>query len=551
VFEGLVDYNRDGSSLTQITIPPYSTVKKVYKLHDNIYFDNTNANLILLGSSNTNITDIVGSTIYSLQVINRNSNTEVIVKRDSSQNLIQLTENMYTDNLTDIEKSLETFSVNVNAEYTLVYMSDDKDTYIHIINLITQKHISTFYFSLSSANMYSLPDNTPILKTPSEIVSNYFQPIEYTPFYNNRLLNKITYYINYDPYNAYIVVNISGGIMYYNHKGDSPVTNTVANSLNITDNTITNVMLKTLVLLNDNEKTMTVIIKNGFNTIACVMAYTVDNGVSSYYPKDVKRFKQFQGGNAIHDGNTSGNAIPGGNGNAIPGGSDFSGNWYYGGDNSVSDYYKNFFNSNFNDYILKTQIVPPVCPACPYCPSNSHNSVCTSCGGNGGAGLAINGNSNLGTQTQNIASNIGTGAQNVASNVGSNAKSVGDYIGSGAQNIASNVGNNAKTVGDYIGSSAQNVASAVGSNVQNVVSAIGSNAKSVGDYIGSSNSNNNGYNGITNNGISNNGSFNNGDGISNNYNGYEKPDYYNAYGALVSQNSTFMPVTASFSAFSK
>ena len=36
-----------------------------------------------------------------------------------------------------------------------------------------------------------------------------------------------------------------------------------------------------------------------------------------------------------------------------------------------------------DDYILKTQIVPPVCPSCPMCPKND---ACTNCGGNGGCG---------------------------------------------------------------------------------------------------------------------------------------------------------------------
>ena len=35
------------------------------------------------------------------------------------------------------------------------------------------------------------------------------------------------------------------------------------------------------------------------------------------------------------------------------------------------------------DYILKTQIVPPVCPTCPMCPNDV---TCTNCGGNGGSG---------------------------------------------------------------------------------------------------------------------------------------------------------------------
>ena len=49
---------------------------------------------------------------------------------------------------------------------------------------------------------------------------------------------------------------------------------------------------------------------------------------------------------------------------------------------------------NLNDYILKTQIVPPVCPTCPAC--NNCSGTCTNCGGNGGSGtLKIDGSSNV------------------------------------------------------------------------------------------------------------------------------------------------------------
>jgi hypothetical protein len=52
--------------------------------------------------------------------------------------------------------------------------------------------------------------------------------------------------------------------------------------------------------------------------------------------------------------------------------------------------------SESSDYILKTQIVPPVCPTCPACPGNV---TCTNCGGQGGSGtLATDGKSIVGDQ---------------------------------------------------------------------------------------------------------------------------------------------------------
>ena len=76
--------------------------------------------------------------------------------------------------------------------------------------------------------------------------------------------------------------------------------------------------------------------------------------------------------------------------------------------NNISDYYKWYWYWNSSgslpvhfseDYMLKTQMVPPVCPACPSCPNKG--GCCTNCGGNGGNGTVdasgnsiVNNNSN-------------------------------------------------------------------------------------------------------------------------------------------------------------
>ena len=39
-----------------------------------------------------------------------------------------------------------------------------------------------------------------------------------------------------------------------------------------------------------------------------------------------------------------------------------------------------------DDYLLKTEVVPPVCPNCPNCRSKNKDGVCVDCGGNGGGG---------------------------------------------------------------------------------------------------------------------------------------------------------------------
>ena len=62
---------------------------------------------------------------------------------------------------------------------------------------------------------------------------------------------------------------------------------------------------------------------------------------------------------------------------------------------NIDDYYKWYWYWNTadslpvhfsEDYMLKTQMVPPVCPACPACPGTKEGGCCTNCGGNGGSG---------------------------------------------------------------------------------------------------------------------------------------------------------------------
>jgi hypothetical protein len=51
------------------------------------------------------------------------------------------------------------------------------------------------------------------------------------------------------------------------------------------------------------------------------------------------------------------------------------------------------FGSQDSNYLLKTEVVPPVCPTCPSC--SSSDGVCTNCGGNGGSGSKSSKNTNI------------------------------------------------------------------------------------------------------------------------------------------------------------
>jgi gas vesicle protein len=605
LFEGFIDFDSNGSQLTQITIPQYNTNSKVYKLYDNIFYDNTNANIIVIGGSETGTQDTIGSSINILEVFQRDATSQLFFNYDtSSNNLLPLKNNMYNNTLTNILPSLDSFYFSIH-NYTIFYIPFDKDTYIHIIDGSIPKHINTFYFNQSS-NFYMYPStgnfsqSTPITKQFYSIGSNY-KNSNNSSIVNNyydlsRNLFQLSNKVNYDISNGSVIIDISGGINYYNRNGDPPVTNLVANYLNgkINNNNISSVPFNTEIIVDDIGQNMVLFIPNGINTIITVARCSQQGNSDIPYLYSLTYVYHFNSTTQINSlpqtgGNNSGNTWSGSGGSGGSGSGNYSGeNWggnYSGntlagnawtGNNSVSDYYSNFFNltgmnaqsmPNFNDYILKTSVVPPVCPSCPYCPTNSSGSVCTNCGGNGGDGLATtnNGNTNLGTQLKNTTSTIGDQLNNTTSNIGDQLKNTASNIGSGLHTTAKTIGSDIQSVASAVGSNTQNVLSAVGSNTQNVLSTIGGDLNSVvnsvgsgisnvGNYIGSGFNNSNGYNGSgfnnSSNGYNTSQQTNNSSLYSPSSNNV-KPDIYNQYGALVAKGSTFMPVTASFSAFGK
>ena len=177
-----------------------------------------------------------------------------------------------------------------------------------------------------------------------------------------------------------------------------------------------------------------------------------------------------------------------------------------------------------NDYILKTEIVPPVCPTCPSCVGDC-NSVCTNCGGNGGSGTQGSTGTSLTsdaktTQTTDADGNvvirtvdslgnaivkvidstgnvsvkvIDTAGEIVEKTVSGTGKAI-STIGTGAETAVKDVYSGAKTASTKLYDGAGNVIPVVGDAVQtvatdvydgagNIVQQAGGTIKTVGGDI--------------------------------------------------------------------
>ncbi len=252
------------------------------------------------------------------------------------------------------------------------------------------------------------------------------------------------------------------------------------------------------------------------------------------------------------------------------------------GDSSgnYGDFWKwwSYFNSNAvggisNDYMLKTQIVPPVCPSCPAC----SGGACTNCGGSGGSGsMAADGSSLAVKGPSSAAASLGQSAgatiSNTADTVGSTIQgtaAIGGLTavtgGAIAANLASKtigtagniVGKTVDTAGNIVGKTvdiAGNVIDRTFDTAGNVVNTAGGLVRDAGTGVSNLLS-------VDPRRVGYEQSYN-GPRPGSNYTGIYAPlnqnqkqqqgqpiDPYSYNGALQSKGSNFRPVTADFSAF--
>jgi hypothetical protein len=207
-----------------------------------------------------------------------------------------------------------------------------------------------------------------------------------------------------------------------------------------------------------------------------------------------------------------------------------------------------YFNANAvgsgdsSDYLLKTQIVPPVCPACPGC-----QGVCTSCGGNGGSGT-------LSSDNNSLAFKGNTAAQTSNGTSTSNNTLVG-ATGSFLNNAVDATGNVANktidTAGNVVNKTIDTATNLVGKTFDAAGNLLESTANRLGaDRTGYYQS----YGGPTNTSTSANAvgyrPGSNSTGVSTLPNANPQ-DPYSYNGALQSKGGNYMSMTADFSKFGR
>ena len=247
---------------------------------------------------------------------------------------------------------------------------------------------------------------------------------------------------------------------------------------------------------------------------------------------------------------------------------DNSGNTDISGGN-YGDFWKwwSYFNTNAvgglsNDYMLKTQIVPPVCPSCPAC----QGGACTNCGGAGGSGsMAADGSSLAVKGPSSAAASLGQSASSAVQGTAAVAGLTAIGTGALATNLAGKTldtaGNIVNKTVDTAGNIVNRTFDAAGNIVDKTFDAAGNAVNTTGGLLQSAGS------GLTNlftsdpRRVGYEQSYT-GPRPGSNYTGIYSPlpkqqgqtsgqniDPYTYNGALQSKGSNFRPVTTDFSSF--
>jgi len=641
--DGFIDFEKDRSSLSGVFIPQYNpTSVQIVKLYDNLFFDQTNANLIEVIESGAptisgnviatggNVSaggNSVGQTKTSIAVITNTSSgnpKNYAPNLDSNGNPIPVPESLNKNPDTKTWRSYTYITQGTNTDtYKVFYLNWENNILISVINLTQKQLVADYVGALpghvgstisgliaiqKSANPNIRFTNT--TETPNTVTTiNQLVTLSgYGP--SDRKVFQLSDYVYYDSVNGnlvlqnpnpsnntpYQIIDRTGKPLPQYYDTTALIPNNTGNTWEAMD-IFGNKLVKYVAI---GKYTVILLLSpniNG-NSIEIVNLKTFDdkglyNGTTIQQPPSSSQTQPTTGVSVPVASGVTNNVVAAGWEKII---NIYSTNNITANANYTSDWYNNYWGNASNskakpdDYILKTQIVPPVCPACPSC--SVSNGTCTNCGGQGGSGTLNNSGTSLAKgpnnlqSTENLLYSAGSGATNLVRDAGSGADRFVRDMTAGAVLTGAAAGEATWKAGKEVAQGASNAVGSVygaGKDVASDVYGVGKDVVGgaygvgkdvVGGAYGVGKDVVGGAYGLLTSGRPtqiNDGSAPNlqTGGYNNSYGGPGQPgmqapgpnlsnqgqasnmDPYSYYGALSSKKSNFLPVTADFSKFGR
>ena len=596
VSEGFNSFLYSADSFTDKKVFAYNNIRNITKIYDDIFYDPKNGNIVAVyGTQYTSEDDNTGQSVTQIDIVPRvESNIVSYNKGTDNKTLSQITEEskkstvvpvdtqwskqftdnqicyvawgtktfLYVMNLSNATTAGNTILGNTSVTYSGSYqpaaMAYYKDSSLTLSSKYTVNNAEldnkrTIYLQSSYTYSGDGNDDKNVIETYYDTTKGVYQLV------NN---------VKYDVANGNLLIQSKAGAnkqvdVYYRDARHLDVL-TPDTSLTSSTSTSTDASKKTFAqtanypyFLQDVLGNHTIMYwPNDDNTVIIVFANALDSDGSL----KVVKYRRFLKGK-VYTGSASNYADEK---DELP--SDLSGNanlldafarWYiYFNANATGS--SGLINSN--DYLLKTQIVPPVCPACPGC-----QGVCTNCGGNGGSGtqtstqqsLAFDNKTLVGATGSLVANTVGTAGNIVNSTVDTAGNVVnktvdvaGNVVGKTLDAAGNVVGKTFDTAGNIVGKTFDAAGNLLGSTADRLgLDRVGYNQSYRGPTNTSTSANVNGYQ-SNSRGSSEYRPGSNNTGVSTLPNASPK-DAYSYNGALQPKGANFIPITTDFSRFGR
>ena len=586
VSEGFNSFMYSTDSFTDKKVFAYDNTRNITKIYDDIFYDPKNGNVVAVyGTQYTNEDDTTGQSVTKIDILPRSeANIVSYNKGTDNKTLSQVSDESKKSTLDPVDTQWSKKFTNNQ----LCYVTWGTKTFLYVMNLSNantagnttvgnttvsysgsyQPAAMAYYKdrALTLSSKYTVNnaelDNkrTIYLKSTYSYTSNGNDDknVIETFYDTTKGVYQLMNNIKYDVANGNLLIQSKTGankqvdVFYRDARHldvltpDTSLTSSTSTSTDASKKAFTQTANYPYFIKDDLENHTVMSWPNDDNTIIIIFANALDSDGSL----KVIKYRRFLKGK-VYTGSASNYAEEK---DDLP--SDLSGNsnlldafarWYiYFNANSIGS--SGLMNSN--DYLLKTQIVPPVCPACPGC-----KGVCTNCGGNGGSGtqssnqqsLAFDNKTLVGATGSLVANTVGTAGNIVNSTVGTAGNVVNKTV-----DVAGNVvGKTLDTAGNIVGKTFDAAGNLLGSTADRLgLDRVGYN-QSYGGPTNTSNSNNaTGYPSSSGRSSSEYRPGSNNTGVSTFPNASPK-DMYSYNGALQSKGGNFIPVTTDFSRFGR
>lgn len=599
--EGFVSFSETTPVLNTVIIPQYSLTRHMYKMHDSLYFDELNGNVVQVYGKQydptTSNLDVSGASISFISVMPRSGNA---IYNYNSQ-LVNGTIQPSTDSTamtTSVSSQYNSWmypssTTYTNQPYQIIYMPWNDSTFVHIYDIDNKKMVSTFMFGQGSIrekyeyNTVTLPEG--FTGSDGSNINKYLSDSNYDATHSNDVYT-LSDYVKFDTKNGNLIIQKGSGDarkldVYQGTTGSgSPVKIfsdvSVSGTIKDTPSSIlANRPFTPFLVLDETGKNMVLYMQNANKTMVALLSRDSANS-KLFTLRNCVRFNPGVSGGIDKANTTSEPSTP----TATTATSTTAAATATTTavdiptlDNIISDYYKKYWYQNAqitgenqysDDFLLKTQMIPPVCPACPSCPSKT---TCTNCGGQGGSGTVngegksiigydISGNAiyshihsnGIADNTGNVVSNtVGTAGYVAGKTLDTAGKLVGGTIGT-AGYVA---GKTLDAAGNVVGT-AGGLLYGAGSGLKQMIEGAGSGYGSgygsgQGSSYGSSYGSGSGTGSVSNNQRNTMGPDIQPVQSPPIFGSKEYIDKYSYNGALSSKGGDPMPVTADFSAFAR